>query len=111
MNAIECLAVLHEENAAMVKALLRPVGAAVQCATFAVGEDDDSDEKELAMTGFLPTRRDAPLELEKRLKELLHVVQVEIDLDAKDDKAKPECSNTFEFYPTSLNVTKERLED
>ena len=111
MNVIECLAVLHEENVAMVKALLRPVGAAVQCATFAVGEDDDSDEKELAMTGFLPTRRDALLELEKRLKELLHVVQVEIDLDAKDDKAKPECSNTFEFYPTSLNVTKERLED
>ncbi|MFA7151258.1 MAG: hypothetical protein WC158_03760 [Candidatus Paceibacterota bacterium] len=80
-------------------------------AGIAVGEDDDSDEKELAMTGFLPTRRDALLELEKRLKELLHVVQVEIDLDAKDDKAKPECSNTFEFYPTSLNVTKERLED
>ena len=26
MNAIECLAVLHEENMAMVKALLRPVG-------------------------------------------------------------------------------------
>ena len=24
MNAIECLAVLHEENVAMVKALLRP---------------------------------------------------------------------------------------
>jgi len=26
MNVIECLAVLHEENVAMVKALLRPVG-------------------------------------------------------------------------------------
>jgi len=26
MNAIECLAVLHQENVAMVKALLRPVG-------------------------------------------------------------------------------------
>jgi len=40
MNAIECLAVLHQENVAMVKALLRPVGAAVQCATFAVGQAD-----------------------------------------------------------------------
>jgi len=30
MNAIECLAVLHEENMAMVKRLLRPVDAAVQ---------------------------------------------------------------------------------
>ena len=26
MNAIECLAVLHQENVAMVKRLLRPVG-------------------------------------------------------------------------------------
>ena len=26
MNVIECLAVLHQENVAMVKALLRPVG-------------------------------------------------------------------------------------
>ena len=40
MNAIECLAVLHEENMAMVKRLLRPVDAAVQCATFAVGQAD-----------------------------------------------------------------------
>ena len=30
MNAIECLAVFHEENMAMVKRLLRPVDAAVQ---------------------------------------------------------------------------------
>lgn len=27
MNVIECLAVCHEENVAMVKALLRPVGS------------------------------------------------------------------------------------
>ena len=40
MNAIECLAVLHEENMAMVKRLLRPVDAAVQCDTFAVGQAD-----------------------------------------------------------------------
>lgn len=30
MDVIECLAVLHEENMAMVKRLLRPVDAAVQ---------------------------------------------------------------------------------
>ena len=30
MNVIECLAVLHEENMAMLKRLLRPVDAAVQ---------------------------------------------------------------------------------
>jgi len=29
MNAIECLAVLHEENMAMVKRLLRPVGVVI----------------------------------------------------------------------------------
>ena len=40
MNVIECLAVLHEENVAMVKRLLRPVDAAVQCSTFAVGQAD-----------------------------------------------------------------------
>ena len=40
MNALECLAVLHEENMAMVKRLLRPVDAAVQCATFAVWQAD-----------------------------------------------------------------------
>ena len=32
MDVIECLAVLHEENMAMVKRLLRPVDADVQCA-------------------------------------------------------------------------------
>ena len=40
MNAIECLAVLHEENMAMVKRLLRPVDVAVQCSTFVVGQAD-----------------------------------------------------------------------
>ena len=30
MNVIECLAVFHEENMAMLKRLLRPVDAAVQ---------------------------------------------------------------------------------
>jgi len=30
MDVIECLAVLHQENMAMVKRLLRPVDAAVQ---------------------------------------------------------------------------------
>ena len=42
MNVIECLAVLHEENMAMVKRLLRPVDAA-GAAGAAWAADDTAD--------------------------------------------------------------------
>ena len=56
MNAIECLAVLHEENMAMVKRLLRPVGVViVEAENHALPAETEDDARRRSSSDIILT--------------------------------------------------------